>query len=67
MIRSSGAGTTLIAAEKTGRACLALDIDPIYVDVAVMRWQAFTGNRATLDGEGQTFDEMAAARQIRAA
>ena len=41
-----GSGTTLIAAEQTGRSCLALEIDPRYVDVAVARWQAFTGLQA---------------------
>ena len=38
-----GSGTTIIAAEMTGRACHAIEIDPPYVDVAVERWQAFTG------------------------
>ena len=41
-----GAGTTIIAAEMTGRACHAIDIDPAYVDVAVERWQNFTGDKA---------------------
>ncbi|MEE3101634.1 MAG: DNA methyltransferase, partial [Pseudomonadota bacterium] len=40
----SGSGTTLIAAETTGRACLAMELDPAYVDVAVRRWEAFAGN-----------------------
>jgi DNA modification methylase len=57
----SGSGTTIIAAETTGRACHAIEIDPAYVDVAVKRWQAFTGNAATLDGDGRTFDEVASA------
>ena len=38
-----GSGTTIIAAEMTGRSCHAIEIDPAYVDVAVQRWQAFTG------------------------
>ena len=42
-----GSGTTIIAAEMTGRACHAIEISPQYCDVAVMRWQAFTGNTAT--------------------
>ena len=45
-----GSGTTIIAAEMTGRSCLAIELDPAYVDVAVERWQAFTGETATLNG-----------------
>jgi DNA modification methylase len=41
-----GSGTALIAAEKTGRTCVAIDIDPVYVQVAVSRWEAFTGQKA---------------------
>ena len=51
-----GSGTTIIAAEMTGRACHAIEIDPIYVDVAIARWQNFTGEQATLDG--QTFSQI---------
>ena len=38
-----GSGTTLIAAESCGRVCLGMELDPLYVAVAVRRWQAFTG------------------------
>ena len=41
----AGSGTTIIAAEMCGRACHAIELNPAYVDVAVRRWQAFTGNR----------------------
>ena len=41
-----GSGTSIIAAEKTGRVCLALEIDPAYVQVAMSRWEAFTGQSA---------------------
>ncbi len=41
-----GSGTTLIAAERTGRVCHALELDPAYVDVAISRWEAFTGETA---------------------
>ena len=58
----SGSGTTLIAAETCGRICLAVELDPAYVDVAVQRWQHLTGETATLDGEGASFDEVARAR-----
>ena len=57
-----GSGTTLIAAETTGRACHAVELDPAYVDVAVLRWQAFTGQAAVLAGDGRCFAEVAAER-----
>jgi DNA modification methylase len=57
-----GSGTTLIAAEQIGRICYAVELDPKYVDVIVRRWQAFTGKQATLDGDGRTFDQVAAER-----
>ena len=57
-----GSGTTIIAAEMEGRHCLGLEIEPGYVDVIVKRWQEFVGKDATLDGNGRTFDEVAAAR-----
>jgi DNA modification methylase len=58
----SGSGTTLIAAEMTGRACHAVELSPAYVDVAVLRWQAFTGGLATLNGTGEGFADVAAQR-----
>ena len=58
----SGSGTTIIAAETTGRRGYALEIDPAYVDVAVRRWQLLTGEEAVLDGDGRTFGEIQAAR-----
>jgi len=54
-----GSGTTLIAAETTGRVCHGIELNPAYVDVAVERWQQFTGQAATLDGTDQTFAELA--------
>jgi DNA modification methylase len=53
-----GSGTTLIAAETTGRVCLGVELNPAYVDVAVERWQRFTGKAATLDGSGERFDAL---------
>ena len=50
-----GSGTTLIAAETTGRVCLGIELNPAYVDVAVERWQRFTGKVAVLDGSGESF------------
>ena len=57
-----GSGSTLIAAEKTGRQARLVELDPAYGDVIVQRWQRFTGRAATLDGDGRSFDEIAAAR-----
>ena len=53
-----GSGTSLIAAETTGRICHAVELDPAYVDVAVQRWQAFTGKDAIHEGSGQTFNDV---------
>ena len=53
---------TLIAAQTTGRICLGLEIDPAYVDVAVRRWQAFTGEQAALLADGRSFNVIAADR-----
>jgi len=58
-----GSGTTLIAAEKTERTCYGLDIDSRYVDVIVRRWQQVTGKRAVLEGDGRSFDQIAAERR----
>ena len=58
----SGSGTTLIAAEMEGRACHAVELSPAYVDVAVLRWQAFTGQQAVLAATGQPFAAVCAAR-----
>jgi len=57
-----GSGTTIIAAEKTGRKAYGLEIDPGYVDCAVRRYEAYTGKTVLLDETGQTFAEVAAAR-----
>lgn len=63
----SGSGTTIMAAERSGRRCFGLELDPRYVDVAVERWQAATGKRAILDGDGRAFDAVADERPARAA
>lgn len=55
-----GSGTTLIAAETTGRVCLGIELNPAYVDVAVQRWQQFTGQTAVLDGTGESFADLTA-------
>jgi DNA modification methylase len=53
-----GSGTTLIAAETTGRVCLGIELNPAYVDVAVERWQRFTGKTAVLNGSGESFADV---------
>jgi DNA modification methylase len=55
----SGSGTTIIAGEMTGRSIYAMELSPQYVDVAVKRWQEFTGHKATLESTGQTFEDVA--------
>jgi DNA modification methylase len=58
----SGSGTTLVACESLHRRCLAMEIDPRFVDLAVLRWQRYAGKEAVLDGDGRTISEIAAAR-----
>jgi DNA modification methylase len=58
----SGSGTTIIAGEMTGRQVHAIELNPAYVDVAIERWQSFTGQQAILDGDGRTFAEIKANR-----
>lgn len=55
----SGSGTTIIACEMTGRTCHAIELNPAYVDVAVKRWQDFTGQEAIHEATGKTFNELA--------
>ena len=57
-----GSGSTLIACEKTGRVCRMMELSPHYCDVIVKRWQDFTGQQATLETDGRTFDEVCDAR-----
>lgn len=56
-----GSGTTLIAADKVGRICYGMDLDPLYVDLIVRRWQAWTGDEAVHAVTGETFNAWAAA------
>jgi site-specific DNA-methyltransferase (adenine-specific) len=62
-----GSGTTMIAAEKNGRYSRLMELDPKYCDVIIARWQDFTGQQATLDGDGRTFDEISGTRLQKAA
>jgi hypothetical protein len=56
-----GSGTTLLAAERTGRLGYGIELDPIYVDVAVRRWEQMTGQEAVLE-DGRSFAEVATER-----
>lgn len=55
-----GSGTAVMAAERVGRVCYGIEIDPAYVDVAIRRWQSFTGERAVHAVTGKSFDQIAA-------
>ena len=54
-----GSGTTVIAAERTGRRCYGLELDPAYVDTVIRRWQALTGGSARHAANGRSFDDLA--------
>ena len=58
-----GSGTTLAAAQLTERVCCGIELDPKYVDVIVQRWETLSGNKAKLDGDGRTFEEIAVERR----
>ncbi len=53
-----GSGSTLVAADRTGRVCRGVELDPLYVDVIVRRYQAATGNAAVLVETGETYHEL---------
>jgi DNA modification methylase len=62
-----GSGSTLIGCERRGRKARLMEIDPKYADCIVRRYQEYTGNQATLDGDGRTFEEIAQERRGAAA
>ena len=59
-----GSGTTIIAAEMTGRACHAIEISPAYCDTTILRWQNFTGQSATLAADGRAFADIETERRL---
>jgi DNA modification methylase len=64
----AGSGTSLVAAERTGRRVRAVELAPAYVDVALLRWrQLFPDRPAALDGDGRTFEEIAVERGVEVA
>jgi DNA modification methylase len=58
-----GSGSTLIACEKAGRQARLVELDPKYCDVIVQRWQEWTGTVAILDGDGRSYEAIAASRE----
>lgn len=60
-----GSGTTVIAAEMTGRRCYAIEISPVYCDVIVRRWEEFTGKKAKLVESGENFEQTAKKRKVK--
>lgn len=54
----SGSGTTIIACEMTARCCYAMELNPSYVDMAIMRWQNFTGEEAVHEASGRTYSKV---------
>jgi DNA modification methylase len=58
-----GSGSTLIAAERVGRGCRGIELDPVFVDLAIRRWQRFTGERAVHATSGEAFDQIALMRE----
>ena len=58
-----GSGTTLIACERRGRKARLIELDPRYSDVIVWRWEDYTGKKATLEGDGRTFEEIVKERK----
>ena len=59
-----GSGSTLIAAEKVGRKCYGIEIDPVFTDLIVRRWQSFTGASAVHEQSGKSFDDLAQERKV---
>lgn len=59
-----GSGTTVIAAERTGRRCYGLELDPLYVDASVRRWQTYTGDKALNATSGRLFDDIEADQKV---
>src|SRR4051812_44932383 len=60
----AGSGTTIVAAEMCSRACHGIELNPLYVDVAVRRWEAFTGNSVVLEANGASFADTARERGV---
>jgi len=62
-----GSGSTLVACEQTQRHAFLMELDELYCDVIVLRWNQLTGEKAILDGDGRTFEEIGAVRRKKKA
>jgi DNA modification methylase len=62
----SGSGSQLVAAEQLGRRCNGMELEPVFVDVAIRRWQKASGQEAVLDGDGRSWADVAAERGVDA-
>jgi DNA modification methylase len=60
-----GSGTTLVAAERVARVCYGIEIDPLYIDTTIRRWQSFTGLSATHATSGRSFNDLEQGSQDR--
>jgi DNA modification methylase len=60
-----GSGTTLMAAERVGRVCYGIEIDPLYIDVAIRRWQRYSGEAAIHSATGRRFDEISDEQEVK--
>jgi DNA modification methylase len=58
-----GSGTTLLAAERTGRICRGIELDPLYVDTSIRRWQNLTGQDAIRVSDGKLFRDVEAEQE----
>jgi DNA modification methylase len=58
-----GSGTTLLASERTGRICRGIELDPLYVDTAIRRWQNLTGQDAVRVSDGKVFRDIEAEKE----
>lgn len=58
-----GSGTTLLAAEQTGRICRGIELNPLYIDTAIRRWQNLTGRDAVRSADGKIFREIEAGKE----
>jgi DNA modification methylase len=61
----AGSGSTLIACQRTSRCGRMIELDPRYVDASILRWQAFSGQQATLASTAQTFEDVWSGNWIR--
>jgi hypothetical protein len=62
-IQEFGSGTTLLAAERTGRIFRGIELDPLYIDTAIRRWQNLTGHDAVRAADGRLFREIEAEKE----